>query len=379
MTMKLAIIGASYLQHPLVEKAKDMGLETHVFAWKEGNVVENISDYYYDISILEKESILIKCREIGIDGIISIGSDLAMHAVNYVAREMNLVGNTLECNYLSTDKFAMREALYIAGINSPRFLLVTDSKEIPLDKLSFPVIVKPTDRSGSRGISKVESNEETKDAIEVALKESISKRVIIEEFITGKEFSVESFSRRGKHQVLAVTEKVTSGAPHFVELEHHQPAKLSLIQIKLIESTVSMALEALKIENGASHAEVLLTEDNNVFCVEVGARMGGDFIGSHLVKLSTGIDYLKLVVEASLNMETNIEVQKENSFAGIYFLTPDRMWVKEVIELNPSFVVESNAAEKLQLVGKSSADRSGYFIYESSQGKVDMQKSKNCS
>ena len=81
---KLAIIGASYLQEPLIQKAKSMGLETHVFAWAAGDVGEKSADHFYPISIVEKEQILKTCQEIDVDGICSIASDLAMLTVNYV-------------------------------------------------------------------------------------------------------------------------------------------------------------------------------------------------------------------------------------------------------------------------------------------------------
>ena len=87
---KLAIIGASYLQAPLIRKAKEMGIQTHVFAWKVGDIGEKIADYFYPISIVEKDSILEKCKSIGIDGVCSIGSDLAMLTVNYIAEELGL-------------------------------------------------------------------------------------------------------------------------------------------------------------------------------------------------------------------------------------------------------------------------------------------------
>ena len=93
---KIAIIGASLFQDPLILKAQELGLETHVFAWKTGDIGESLADYFYPISTREKDRILQRCREIGVEGIISIGSDLAMDTVNYVADKMGLVGNSIE-------------------------------------------------------------------------------------------------------------------------------------------------------------------------------------------------------------------------------------------------------------------------------------------
>ena len=143
---KLAIIGASYLQLPLIKKAKEMKLETHVFAWAANDVGEKEADYFYPISIIEKEKILKKCQEISIDGICTIASDLAVITVNYVASVMNLPGNSMECTELSTNKHLMRQAFFLNHDPSPKSLLaagIDDLKDISLD---YPVIVQPIDQ-----------------------------------------------------------------------------------------------------------------------------------------------------------------------------------------------------------------------------------------
>lgn len=362
---KLAIIGASYLQRPLVERAREMGVETHVFAWQDGNVVSDIADFFYPISILEKEEILAVCKAVNIDGITSIASDLAMHAVNYVAHNLGLAGNSVECTFLTTDKFAMRRVLSAADVKCPKYRLYSESTVFVEGEFDFPVIVKPVDRSGSRGITKVDNRADLDKAVSFALNDSISKRVIVEEFVVGNEYSIESVSVNGVHRVLALTEKRTTGAPHFVELEHHQPASLTELCKEKIKKLVVKALSALKVENGASHTEVLITTKEEVFCVEVGARMGGDFIGSHLVELSTGIDYLKIVIDIALKRKVNLRHLDSTCVrhAGIHFLTADRFWVKSVIEKNPAYVVHSEIQKKVEEGIRNSADRSGYFIY----------------
>ena len=106
---KLAIIGASYLQEPLIEKAEQMGIETHVFAWAAGDVGEKSADFFYPISIVEKDLIADKCREIGVDGICTIATDLGASTVNYVADKLGLIGNSPYASEVSTNKKAMRE------------------------------------------------------------------------------------------------------------------------------------------------------------------------------------------------------------------------------------------------------------------------------
>ena len=201
MKKKLAIIGASYLQEPLIRKAKENGLETHVFAWAAGDVGESMADQFYPISIVEKDQILQVCQEIGIDGICSISSDLAAITVNYVASVLGLTGNSMECTGYSTNKHEMRKRFSENGDPSPQSLLVESVEDLKNAELHFPMIVKPLDRSGSRGITKVWRYEELPAAIENAKEQGFEKKALVEEFAGGQEYSVETVSWKGKHTV----------------------------------------------------------------------------------------------------------------------------------------------------------------------------------
>lgn len=361
---KLAIIGASYLQKPLVIKAKEMGIQTHCFAWEEGAVCKEIADCFYPISITEKDSILDKCNEIGIDGITSIASDLASPTMCYVAEKMGLTSNPYSVALKAANKYAMRQCFVENGVTSPRFTIF--NKNFSLDNFFFPLIVKPTDRSGSRGVMKINRSEDIEPAIKHAQKESFSGEIIIEEFVDGAEVSVETISWEGKHYILAITDKVTSGEPYFVELEHHQPSLLSAETRMKIQNQTIKALNALNITFGASHSEFKITEKGEVFAIEVGARMGGGFIGSDLVQLSTGYNFLKGVIELSLG-KFNEPVLDERKNSGIYFLTKETEKVKQYIEQSAFYpeIVRAEITDSKIRPAQSSADRSGYFIYQS--------------
>lgn len=364
MRKKLAVIGASYLQLPLIEKAISLGIETHVFAWEEGNLAEGVCDYFYPISITQKDAILEKCQAIGIDGITSIASDLAVPTVNFVAHHLNLIGNPLAATLKCTNKYAMRLALENNGMKVPKYQAVQEILEVNGDDWVFPVIVKPTDRSGSLGVTKVQTQERLKEAVSGALEASFTKECIIEDFIEGREFSVEYFSFRAQHYPLVITDKVTTGPPYFVEVEHHQPAIVSAEEQKAIFEAVNAALDTLDVQFGASHTEVFLTADGRVIIGEVGARMGGDFIGSTLTSLSTGFDILEACILVALGEEPIVEVVANKSYIGIHYYMPDRPWVKRVIEERRGYVVKSELFEKKSLLTRSSQDRLGYFIYQ---------------
>ena len=362
---KLAIIGASYLQLPLVEKAKEMGVETICFAWKDGAVCKDLCDRFYPVSTVDKEEILRICRDEKIDGITTIASDVATLTVCYVAEQMGLVGNPDKYSQTTTNKFLMRQCFMEHCIPSPNFCESNGTVPEAVMSFLFPVIVKPTDRSGSRGVEKVENVSGVSKALERACSESFQKKAIIEEFVDGREISVESISFAGQHYVLQITDKITTEAPFFVELEHHQPSFLPDDIKNQVKAIVLEALDALHIQFGASHSELKITSDGDIKVIEIGARMGGDFIGSHLVQLSTGYDFLKGVIEIALGIfhEPKI-IEKKHS--GVFFLSEETKELRQVIEHWKDFpvIVEAEiTATKLKPI-ECSADRSGYLIYK---------------
>ena len=303
MKGNIAILGASYHQMPLIERAKEMGYCTHVFAWAADDVGERAADNFYPISITDKEKILEKCKEIGIDGICSISSDLAVIAVNYVGNALGLTCNSMECTEKSTNKHKMRLAFAQSGDPSPKSLLVDLDSDLRDIDISYPAIVKPTDRSGSRGVYKINSKDEIPDAVRGAIEQSLEKKALIEEFVEGDEYSVEYISFKGRHYFLAVTKKYTTGAPHFIETKHLEPAPISEEIQEKIKSVVEHALDTLEIENGASHSEIKIDDAGIIKIIEIGGRMGGDCIGSDLVKYSTGLDFVGMVIQIACGDE----------------------------------------------------------------------------
>ena len=365
----LAIIGASYLQEPLVRKAKEMGLRTICFAWADGAVCQDVCDRFYPISIIEKESILEVCRRERIDGITTIATDVAMPTVSYVAAAMGLVGNTEHSAYLCTNKQAMRSALVKGGVNCPRFASVSSvaEAESAAADIGYPVIVKPCDRSGSMGVSEVRSSAGLATAVEAAIDASFVKQAMVEQLVDiAQEISVEGISWKGEHHVLAITDKVTTGAPHYVEIGQHQPSRLPGEIIDEAIRQVKLGVKALDIQYGASHPELMIDRSGAVYVTEIGGRMGGDFIGSDLVWLSTGYDFLGGVIEIALGSFSGVSFGKRHC-AGVWFYSPDTPWVGDVVRNRanwPQIVRSEIHEDELKPLARS-ADRAGYFIYQS--------------
>ena len=362
---KLAIIGASYLQVPLILKAKEMGMETHVFAWQLGDEGERIADRFYPISIVEKEEIAERCAEIGIDGVCSIASDLAAITVNYVANRLGLTGNSLECTKKSTNKHIMRLAFEANGDPSPKSIIVNSAEDITEAGMRFPIIIKPSDRSGSRGIMKLESLCGAENAIKLAKEQSFADEAVAEEFVEGKEYSIEGISYRGTHHILTVTEKFTTGAPNFIETGHLQPADLPGDITDKIRKVVIHALDSLEIENGASHSEIKINSMGEIYLIEIGGRMGGDEIGSDLVPLTIGYDYIKAVIQIAMGEKPELNTAPNGTVAAVRFFL-DEMDDEAFTRLrknDPCMLVRYEKTGSDLLPVKDSSSRHGMFIF----------------
>lgn len=324
MKKKIAIIGANASICKLIRKAKDMGYETHVFAWKANAPGETEADFFYPISISDKQLILEKCRHIGPNGVTSVTSDFAYETVNYVASNLGLACNEEKSETLARDKFEMRKAFRECGLSVPEFAISVSSEDLPdLASLSYPLITKPSNGWSSKGVRRVDDEGGLASSIEYSRSQSMSGKVVIEEFIEGPEYSCECISYQGEHAVLAFTEKHTSGYPYYVEVGHSQPARLSVREKEKAVHAVLSGLKALGIKNGASHSEFKIAESGEVYLIEVGARMGGDCIGTDLVPMSTGVDYLADVIRVACGERPQLQFGNERNAEVRFFFTPE--------------------------------------------------------
>ena len=374
MKEKIAVLGANEPLIPFYRQARNLGYEIIGFAWSEGAVCKSLCDKFYPISFSEKEKILEVCREERVCGITSFSLESALPTVIYVAEKLGLVSNTEECLERTQNKYAQRRMLEQAGIVVPKYYRIENEKDLSQVDCGFPVIVKPIDSGGSQGISKVDEPGNLSDAYHYAAASSRSRQVIVEEYIDGREFSVEYITHQGIHYFLQITDKVTSGAPRFVEMQHHQPAYITPDVHKRIRDMVEKALDALKIENSPSHTEIKLNSSGNLYIIETGARMGGDYISSDLVRLSTGYDFVEGAIKLALN-QFEPPVIKHEMFSGVFFYSKLAPWLGDVIRESENWpeIVEADfySDENLTEV-KSNADRAGYVLYQSSKNRLSF-------
>lgn len=369
---RIIIIGAGEFQQPLILKANALGFETHVFAWSEGAIARNDADYFYDISIVDIDEITKISRTLGASGVITSGSDLAAVTVSEVARHLGLPCNSSYSTKLTMNKYNMREAWQAHQIPSPWFKRIHESEVFDLDlkKLSYPLIIKPTDRSGSRAVTKINKHNdlEIRQALHNSFSVSFERSAIIEEYIQGIEYSCESISYNGEHYPLVITQKYTSGHPHFIETGHLQPASITQELKKSVFSLAKQSLDALGVELGASHFEFKVTPDNLIIPIELGARSGGDYISTDLVELSTGYDYLKMIIQCGLGQYPEFKKKKAYKYSAVQFFVNSRQ--KELYQRiwtdHPEWIIRSSV-EKINSTDKvlDSSMRHGFVIYAS--------------
>ena len=366
MNNRLIILGTNEYQNPLIVRAKELGYETHVFGWKTGAIGEKTADVYHNVNIMDYETLWSEVQKVDPCGVASIASELAMHPMNFLLRKMGIPCNSEETEKIATNKYLMRCAMRDGGVEGPKFLLIDG--ELDKEKIkdfTYPLIVKPIDLSSSRGVMKINTEEELQAAVDYALDWSKEKKVILEEFIDGPEYSGESIAYDGKYKLLVVTEKQTIGAPHFVECGHKQPANLSPEMLKKVEQTLYKAFASMGIKYGAVHPEFKITKDGKVIFMEIGARMGGDCIGSDLVPISTGYDYMGMVIACGCGKEPSFAKISEPKEARIKYIITKKDYDEylKLKEAHPEYITRcSDIKEVSDSPILKSADRAGYYI-----------------
>lgn len=371
---KLMVLAAGLLQVPVIKKARDMGV--YVIAVDDDPNAPGMALADKAIvpgGLMNEDKLVAIAKDEKIDGVIHPCSEVAMNVMGRINDELHLSGISKEMAICATNKHLMREAFEKYGAPSPKSILTKDEEDawaIFCEKFTTNAILKPSRNSGSRGIAKVEKGI-TKDAfIELyrrALNESRDHSVLIEQFIEGPEFSVEVIVWKGEPHVLAITDKKTTEAPYFVELGHNQPSVFPEdIQQKLKDGAIA-GIKALRLSNCAAHCE-LKVQNGEAYLMEIGARMGGDFISTELTHLSSGIDMVAATIQVMLGEKPDLEPKEEQKGACIRYFTPkpgkllsfygteifsDSHIYQEDIYCKPGDIIPEV---------KSSLDRSGHVI-----------------
>jgi len=251
-------------------------------------------------------------RKHGLDGVFTAGTDFSV-TVARVAEEMGLPGIPFENAFAATNKARMRTVFTENGLPSPRFFAITslkDCREVAAD-LSFPVVVKPVDNMGARGVRKIDIKEKLTTAVEEAMKHSAATEVIVEEYMQGDELSLDAVVYKGKITICGVADRKIRFAPYFVEMGHTIP---TAIDDQLADQAVSLfkrGIRALGISLGAAKGDVKLTPEGPVIG-EIAARLSGGYMSGWTYPYSSGVE----VTGAALNIAVGLDPGELKPMAG---------------------------------------------------------------
>lgn len=375
MQKKMMILGASELQVPAIRKAKELGYQIILVDYNEKAVGFNLADVKLVVSTLDQEEVYHQALIYQPDVVITSTSDGPVRTAAYVNEKLGKRPDlSYEDSMCATIKSHMRNRLKENHVPIPEYYAVQNFKEFQaaVEALNGNCIVKPADNAGSRGVTalngtKAQTEEELRSTYEYSKENSRNGTVMVEEYMTGPEVSVEAMTVDGKTTILTITDKFITPPPYFVEIAHSEPSSLSGEIQERIRQVALQAIAAIRLENGPSHTEIKVTEQGPKI-VELAARLGGDFITSKLVPLSTGVDMVGASVLLATGEKVNLE-SKWNKGAAIHFIQGTEGVIKNIeidealynLEGVEETVLYKKAGDTVHTT-KSSNDRIGHII-----------------
>lgn len=311
------IFGVGPLQESIIGRAKKMGLYTVGIDPCEDATCRDCVDAFEVVPGQDYEGHCAVIEKYGIDAIVTAATDKPLVMMARIAEKYGFPFYSVETAQWSTDKFQMKERFELGGVPHAQGRLISKVEEA--EGLIFPVIVKPRDNSGSRGVKLCRDKNELQISIDEALENSKLDTVLVEEFIEGPEYSIESLHHDSKSEVVQFTEKKTTEFPYNVELGHIQPANISEENKQKIREIISKIGKALNFENCPSHTELKINE-RGIFVIETSPRLGGDYITSTLTPLSTGVNLEDELLKISLGEKIN-PTPNAVQYSGVRFFS----------------------------------------------------------
>lgn len=361
------VFGVGELQISIITRAKAMGLFVVGIDPFEDAVAKDYCDAFEVVGGQDFNGTIDVAKKYQVSAIVTAATDKPLVMMARVAKELSLPFYSVETAEWSTDKFQMKQRFLEGGVPCARGRLIHNSGEA--QELNFPLICKPRDNSGSRGVKLCRSLSELDSCIKEALEVSKLDTVLVEEFIEGREFSIESLHYDGKSEVIQFTEKKTTEFPYNVELGHKQPANLTDDQRNQICDIISKIASCMHFKNCPSHTELKINE-RGIFVIETSPRLGGDYITSTLTPLSTGINLEDQLLHIALGEPVDTTTGRVDKASAVCFFSLPEGKVKAIdpkineVESWPNiqnFLFKLKVGDKVNKI-TSSLNRYGQFI-----------------
>lgn len=311
---KLMLLGGSRYLIPAIKAAKELGAYVITVDNIPNNIAHSYSDKYINESIIDKDAILKIATEENIDGILSFATDPGVVVAAYVAEKLNLPTNPLKSIIILQNKNLFRQFLMDNGFNTPAFTSYDNINDALNDKeyIELPVIVKPIDSAGSKGVKKVEYINQLEEAIKYAFNHSFSKKIIIEEFLSSDGYTsdTDSFSIDGELSFVSFNTQIfdSKAINPYTPSAYVWPSDIPEDVQEGLKSELQRLVTLLDLKTGIYNIETRYASNGKAYIMECAPRAGGNRL-AEILKLSTGQDIISLSVKAALGYELDTKLQ----------------------------------------------------------------------
>ncbi len=315
---KILVIGAGAYQAPLIKRISQLGIGAYCVDANPKAPGFEFADGYKILDVCDKEACLAYAKELCVNGVMTYGATITLPTVAYIGKMLSLPALPENTAEISKSKFKIKECLAKVGLNIKGNFFELHSVEELTDKtFTYPCVIKPSDGSGSKGVSLVNSEAELQDALDYAFKSARFGEIYCEGFVTGEEYSVEAFVTPEKIHIYAIVkstfEKDSNGN---ISYGHRTPSGLPIEIEESICKEIEGAIKALEINIGSVNFDVIISDDDKKpYIIDVGIRVGQNLIASHLVPLSRGVDVMDNSIALALGEETHAEPTDKNCVA----------------------------------------------------------------
>jgi carbamoyl-phosphate synthase large subunit len=311
MAKKILIPGAGIGQVIVIKKAKEMGLTTVVVSPDGDYPGLQYADIIYHEDVRNEKNVLEIARKEKIAGIASDQNNIPVETIGYVAESLNLTGNSYNTSKIYSRKDLMREKCREIGVPSLAYGIAADLKTAlkMAREIGYPLMCKPTDNQSSKGIFKVAEEEELAGVFEEVLSHSFSGKIILEQYVKGKEYIVDGLAIGGAYKSLIMLENENFNIKGlYVPRSRTSPTSLPTNKVNELLALDSLINKSFGLANGFSHNEYLLNpKDDKFYLIDSAARGGGAFISSHLTPYACGFDTTELLIRLALGEPLKIK------------------------------------------------------------------------
>ena len=339
----ILILGASLLQKPAIQSAKELGCKVFVVDGNPKALCVPLADVFEQIDLKDEEKLLSYAKQIqkteGLSGVFTAGTDFSK-SVAYITENLGLPGHSYQSACNASDKALMRSCFKKSNVNSPNFVVLTEN-DLPIIQndcknfllsngfsLNESLVIKPCDNMGARGCKKIENlddNENFVDAVKDSIKNSRSGRAILEEFMDGKEFSIDALVYKNELLITGFADRHIFYPPYFIEMGHTMPTDLLYPDFLDVVTVFAKGVKALGLSCGAAKGDVKLTS-KGVMIGEIAGRLSGGYMSGWTFPYSSDINLTKQGILLALGEKINlcpsqVEVlQKKSFFKNTYLI-----------------------------------------------------------